>query len=97
MVSRTPNTNPHTALKVIEHVVIIIVVEAEVSPILDQLQFEDDEDATELLMGLGKVRSGEYQSYWLSVVQADKSSPVLNLNPARISSSLLIYLATCTY
>eukprot|EP01043_Picozoa_sp_COSAG02_P089563 COSAG02_NODE_26525_length_631_cov_0.776316_2_plen_146_part_00 len=43
--------------EIIKHVVMIIVVEAEVAPILAKLGFEDDEETTADLMGLARVRT----------------------------------------
>ena len=57
----------------ITHVAMIIVVEAEVAPILAQLDFKDDEEATADLMGLARVRSGMYKGYKLSVLKVAES------------------------
>ena len=57
----------------IRHVVMIIVVEAEVAPILEKLDFKDDEETTADLMGLARVRSGMYGSYKLSVLKVAES------------------------
>ena len=68
----------------IRHVVMIIVVEAEVAPILAKLDFTDDEAATADFMGLARVRSGMYGSYKLSVLKvawvANKKLEISNLN-----------------
>ena len=59
--------------EVIEHVVMIIVVEAEVAPILARLNFREDEEATANLMGLARVRTGMCGSYKLSVLKVAES------------------------
>jgi hypothetical protein len=59
--------------EVIKHVVMIIVVEAEVAPILAKLGFEDDEETTANLMGLARVRTGMCGSYKLSVLKVAES------------------------
>lgn len=58
---------------IIKHVVMIIVVEAEVAPILAQLGFDDDDVATANLMGLARVRTGMCGSYKLSVLKVAES------------------------
>lgn len=58
----------------IEHVVMIVVVEAEVVPILERLDFQEDEAATQNLMGLAIVRSGRYKSFKLSVCKVAESA-----------------------
>ena len=61
----------------ITHVAMIIVVEAEVAPILEELQFQEDEAATAALLGLARVRSGMYGSgggsFRLSVLKVAES------------------------
>ena len=42
-----------------EQVVLMVVVEAEVAPILEELQFVEDQATTDELLGLARVRSGE--------------------------------------
>jgi hypothetical protein len=63
----------HNENEIIKHVVMIIVVEAEVAPILAKLGFEDDEEATANLMGLARVRTGMCGSYKLSVLKVAES------------------------
>jgi hypothetical protein len=58
---------------IIQHVVMIIVVEAEVAPILARLGFEDDHAATADLLGLARVRTGMCGSYKLSVLKVAES------------------------
>lgn len=53
---------------------LIIVVEAEVAPVLERLDFNDDHKATQELMGLATVRSGQYKGYKLSVLQVAQSA-----------------------
>lgn len=59
----------------IKHVVILVVVEAEVRPILDALDFDDDTALTRSLLGLGSARSGDYKgAFRLSVVRVAHSA-----------------------
>lgn len=60
--------------KPIKHVVMIVVVEAEIAPILARLDFTTDTAASDDLMGLAHVRSGMYGSYKLSVLKVAESS-----------------------
>ena len=58
----------------INHVVIICVVDAEVAPILERLNFSVDTAATTDLMGLATVRSGQYvENLKLSVLKVADS------------------------
>ena len=52
----------------------IVVVEAEIAPILQALGFAADDAATADLMGLATVRSGVYkESFKLSVLKVAES------------------------
>ncbi len=62
--------NPHQTMT---YVVMIVVVEAEVAPILEELDFKNDEAATADMMGLAQVRTGMYKGYKLSVLQVAQS------------------------
>jgi len=57
----------------ITHVALIVVVEAEVSPILEDLDFQVDEQMSKDLLGLATVRTGMYKSYKLSVLKVADS------------------------
>jgi hypothetical protein len=63
---------------VTEQVVLMVVVEAEVAPILEELQFVEDQATTDELLGLARVRSGPYRtasgSIKLSVLKVAESA-----------------------
>lgn len=57
----------------IEHVVLLVVVLAEVAPILANLKFTEDLEANETLGGLAYCYSGQFGSYKLTVVKVAES------------------------
>ena len=61
-----------------EQVVLMVVVEAEVAPILEELQFVEDQATTDELLGLARARSGPYHtargSIKLSVLKVAESA-----------------------
>ena len=57
----------------IKHVVLLVVVLAEVAPILDNLKFEEDEEANEALGGLAYCYSGKFGGYKLTVAKVSES------------------------
>eukprot|EP00928_Gymnodinium_smaydae_P087752 TRINITY_DN71977_c0_g1_i1.p1 TRINITY_DN71977_c0_g1~~TRINITY_DN71977_c0_g1_i1.p1 ORF type:complete len:387 (+),score=56.48 TRINITY_DN71977_c0_g1_i1:52-1212(+) len=62
------------SLQTLDHVVMIIVVEAEIRPILDRLGFKEDEAMNQEFLNLARCRTGRYKSYRLTVLQVAESS-----------------------
>ena len=60
--------------KKITHVVLLVVVLAEVAPILENLKFAKDDKASEQLGGLAICYSGKFESYNLTVAKVAESS-----------------------
>ena len=68
------NTFAYDQDKKITHVVLLVVVLAEVAPILETLKFQKDDEASEQLGQLAVCYSGKFESYKLTVAKVAESS-----------------------
>jgi len=57
----------------IRHVVLLVVVLAEVAPILAKMEFDEDLESNEMLGGLARCFTGQFASYKLTVAKVSES------------------------
>ena len=73
LISNTRELSYGTAMKDIENVCMIVVVDAEIRPIMEKYKFKRNEKLTKQFLNLGIVSSGEVGSLHLDVIKVAQS------------------------